>query len=199
MSNNQNQAIDLLKKKFKKNFKQKYLKILPPDNKLYYNQSGSLFSIYIAPYYIKLDEMEKNLDKINGFISFAITPDELIVQYMQSNNCGKGIGHYLLLVAAEIAHSENKETLSLDDDSDKARTPASIYLKAGLNYVEGCSNEPEMVCKPFEMLDKYETFVKNYVIPGEFFKNAVTNIDDAINTVKFNKMKKTQTRGISKR
>ena len=187
MSNNQNQAIDLLKEEFKEEFQQNYLNILPTDNKLYYNQIGSQFSIYIAPYYIKLDEMEENLDKINGFISFAITPDELIVQYMQSNNCGKGIGHYLLLVAAEIAYSENIETLSLDDVSDKARTPCSIYLKAGLNYVDLCSNEPEMVCKPFEMLDKYKDFKIKYVNKNKFFINDVT------------KIKKTQTRGISKK
>lgn len=103
---------------------------------------------------------------------------------MQSNNCGKGIGHYLLLVAAEIAYSENIKTLSLDDDSDKARTPSSIYLKAGLNYVECCSNEPEMVCKPFEMLDKYETFVENYVIPGKFFCKSEIVIDPKIDIKK---------------
>lgn len=59
MSNNQNQAIDLLKEEFKEEFRQNYLNILPTDNKLYYNQIGSQFSIYIAPYYIQLDEMKK--------------------------------------------------------------------------------------------------------------------------------------------
>ena len=78
---------------------------------------------------------------------------------------GKGIGSFLMIVAAKM--NLNKKIL-LDDMSDYSRNPNNIYNKLGLKYTVSKSTEPEMEGETNIVAEKMSAFMDKYLNNGFF-------------------------------
>lgn len=132
--------------------------ILSEEYNLFYFKKDNSYAIYISNYQLNIDDLKKSI----GYITFTIDYEDsdLTVQYIQSNMQRVGLGHYLMIIVAYIAHNQNIKKILLDDDSDLAHQ-GSIYQKLGCEYINPNPN-PEMECSPQKILGKFNEFYVKY-------------------------------------
>ena len=113
-----------------------------------------------------------NEQKILNDFRLRLMQKELLIKFINITKKfrGKGIGHFLMILAATYAFEKYKiSKIILDDVSNNTRTDNNLYVKLGLQYINK-KPEPEMEGYLQPILDKWTSFIIKYTFEKKKFK-----------------------------
>ena len=135
-----------------------YLKILPNNYNIYYENINNNIIFYINKYKVDI----KNIKETIGYIILYKDKKDITLLELNVNNnyIKNGIGSYLILLISEI-YKKKIKYIYLDDMSDNPWKENNIYKKLGFYYINEYP-EPEMKGNLLVINNNFKYFLNHY-------------------------------------